>query len=149
MDARHLKLLLDACFTAKKIIETLPAIPDGMKPRHFHVLDAIRSISYEKEICRVSDVSSYLHTTTPSISKLIRELEERKLIEKSSDQKDKRITYLNLTVEGQALVRQYVTDFHSNWSKNMKDISNKQAEDTVILMNRLFESMPEGGNKHE
>lgn len=149
MDARHLKLLLDACFTAKKIIETLPAIPDDMKPRHFHVLDAIRSISYEKEICRVSDVSSYLQTTTPSISKLIRELEERKLIEKRSDQKDKRITYLNLTVEGQALVRQYVTDFHSNWAKNMKDISNKQAEDMVILMNRLFESMPEGGNKHE
>ncbi len=38
MDTMHLKKLLDACFTAKHVIETMPELPTGMKPRHIHVL---------------------------------------------------------------------------------------------------------------
>lgn len=142
MDVRHLRELIDACFMAKRIVETLPAIPDGMKPRHFHVMDAIRNISYMQDGCRVSDVSTYLNTTTPSISRLIRELEEKQYVEKYADEHDGRVTYVRLTVDGQACVRKYVTEFHAAWAKQLKDISNKQAEETVLTISRLKDSMP-------
>lgn len=149
MDNRHLKLLLDACFTARHIVETLPEIPKGMKPRHIHVLEAVRTVSYEKDICRVSDISSELNVTTPSISKLICELEELGMLEKIPDKNDKRVICIALTTEGKTCVKKYVTDFHAKWSANLKDITNQQAEQTAFTIERLMESMPGGGDESE
>lgn len=149
MDNRHLKLLLDSCFTARHIIETLPEIPKGMKPRHIHVLEAVRTVSYEKDICRVSDISCELNVTTPSISKLICELEEMGMLEKFPDQNDKRAICIALTTEGKTCVKKYVTDFHTKWAANLKDITNKQAEQTARIIECLMQSMPGGGNENE
>ena len=41
MTQEKLKQFLDACFDAKRLIEKLPDLPDGMKPRQVHVLDAV------------------------------------------------------------------------------------------------------------
>lgn len=45
MTSKDLELLLDACFIAKKITETLPALPKGIKPRHIHVLTAVPGLA--------------------------------------------------------------------------------------------------------
>ena len=37
MTQEKLKQFLDACFDAKRLIEKLPDLPDGMKPRQVHV----------------------------------------------------------------------------------------------------------------
>ena len=73
MNRESLKHLLDACFTAKRIVETLPELPSGMKPRHIHVLDAVWEIQNEQGICRVSDVNTRLGITMPSVTKLVQE----------------------------------------------------------------------------
>ena len=44
MTQEKLKQFLDACFDAKRLIEKLPDLPDGMKPRQVHVLDAVNEI---------------------------------------------------------------------------------------------------------
>ena len=44
MTTTALKQLLDSCFVAKRVIETLPELPPGMKPRHIHVLDAVHTL---------------------------------------------------------------------------------------------------------
>ena len=75
MNTTSLKQLLDTCFTAKRIVETLPELPKGIKPRHIHVLDAIQDIQKQQGMCRVSDVSTKLNITMPSITKLVQELE--------------------------------------------------------------------------
>lgn len=149
MDNRHLKLLLDSCFTARQIVETLPEIPKGMKPRHMHVLEAVRTVSYEKGCCRVSDISSELNVTTPSISKLICELEEMGMLKKFADKNDKRVTCIVLTTEGKTCVKKYVTDFHEKWAGNLRDITNQQAEQTALTISRLMESMPGKETKNE
>ena len=95
MTQEKLKQFLDACFDAKRLIEKLPDLPDGMKPRQVHVLDAVNEIQKKQGFCRVSDISSYMNTTLPSITKLVQELEERKLLVKQADEKDKRV--INLT----------------------------------------------------
>ena len=70
MTQEKLKQFLDACFDAKRLIEKLPDLPDGMKPRQVHVLDAVNEIQKKQGFCRVSDISSYMNTTLPSITKL-------------------------------------------------------------------------------
>lgn len=58
MTQEKLKQFLDACFDAKRLIEKLPDLPDGMKPRQVHVLDAVNEIQKKQGFCRVSDISS-------------------------------------------------------------------------------------------
>ena len=41
MDRYKVKYLLDACFTAKRITETMLELPKGLKSRHIHVIDYI------------------------------------------------------------------------------------------------------------
>ena len=75
MNIDKFKELIDSCFIAKKITETMEELPKGFKPRHIHVIDSIYQLSKKKSDVRISDVSSKLNVTTPSITKLINELE--------------------------------------------------------------------------
>lgn len=142
MDTMHLKHLLDVCFTAKNIVETLPQLPKGMKPRHIHVLDTISQICQVQKECRVSDVSARLNITMPSITKLIQELETLGLLKKYGDQVDKRVILLKLTDKGEAHVKKYVWDFHQEWTKNLKYISDEQAQEAIWVIEQLQNTMP-------
>ena len=86
MTQEKLKQFLDACYDAKRLVEHLPDLPDGMKPRQVHVLDAVNEIQKKQGFCRVSDISSYMNTTLPSITKLVQELDERYLLVIQSDE---------------------------------------------------------------
>lgn len=142
MDTKHLKKLLDACFTAKHVIETLPELPKGMKPRHIHVLERIDIVCKEHGECRVSDVSDGLNITMPSITRLVQELETLQLIEKYSDREDKRVALLKLTDQGFACVKKYVYDFHDKWSKNLSFITDEEVRKAVWLIEQLNVTMP-------
>ena len=142
MNAKELEKLLDCCFIAKKIIETLPALPKGIKPRHIHVLHVIYKMAVYQEECCVSDISRTLNITLPSVTKLVKELEERKLIRKHSKSQDKRTILLKLTDKGEAYVKKYVLEFPGKWADNLADISTDQVEQTVQTITRLQETMP-------
>lgn len=142
MDTKSLKKLLDVCYVAKRVVETLPELPKGMKPRHVHVLEAIHEMQQEQGRCRVSDVSASLNITTPSVTKLIQELESLEMLQKQSDEEDKRIVLLSLTKKGRECVKRYVIDLHSEWAGAMGDIGDRQIEDTIYLIRRLSDTMP-------
>ena len=146
MDTRHLKLLLDTCFLAKRITETLPQLPEHMKPRHIHVLDVVYEFQKNsgQEIgCRVSDVSSRLGITTPSVTKLVGELQQLGMLEKYADASDGRVTRLRLTGAGMDCVDRHVLSFHGRWTDKLHDITNEQVEGVVHVIRRLRETMPE------
>lgn len=142
MNPKTLKKLLDTCFTAKRIIETLPELPNGMRPRHIHVLDAIEEIYNQQGMCRVSDVNAKLNITMPSVTKLINELENYGLLEKLADSSDKRVTLLSLTDTGYTCVERYVHQFHSDWANALYDISDEQAEKAINIIEKLRHTMP-------
>lgn len=142
MDSKNLEQLLDACFVAKKITETLPQLPRGMKPRHIHVLHAVYELQEMEDGCRVSDVSRRLNITMPSITKLVRELAERGLLIKYCVAGDKRVTLLRLTDAGDACVNQYVIAFHREWAANMEGVSPEQVRQTIQIIAELRSTMP-------
>lgn len=144
MDTIHLKKMLDTCFLAKKIVETLPELPKGMKPRHIHVLDAVYEMTGQKGSCTVSDVRDYMNITMPSISKLLQELEGFGLLQKQPVQEDKRYYQLTLTQPGMDCVKKHVTDFHQEWVSRLSHIDNQQVEETLYLFQELKDTMPGG-----
>lgn len=143
MDIQHLKRLLDACFTAKHIIETMPELPKGMKPRHIHVLDQISTACAEYGECRVSNVSEGLNITMPSVTKLVQELENMRLIEKYPDETDKRVTLLRLTEAGFSCVKKYVHDFHAEWAENLDFITDEEVRKAIWIIEQLANTMPD------
>lgn len=150
MTATTIKQLLDACFTAKKITETMEKLPKGMKPRHIHVIDAI--FEQEKllgEVC-VSDVSNKLNITTPSVTKLINELEDMGILKKYIADYDKRVTLLSLTDKGRAYEQHYVTAYHTEWAQQLiTEITDAQAQDAILVIQKLQEAMPIRRASHE
>ncbi len=104
MTTTALKQLLDSCFVAKRVIETLPELPPGMKPRHIHVLDAVHTLQEQNGSCRVSDVSVRLNVTLPSVTKLVQELESRGLLEKRADSRDGRVILLGAHTGGRNML---------------------------------------------
>lgn len=147
MNTENLKKLVDACFLAKRIVETLPELPQGMKPRHIHVLDAVNEMQTEKGMCRVSDVSRKLNITMPSVTKLIQELETLGMLKKRQAPDDKRVALLYLTDKGMQCVQKHVLDFHSEWAEALGEISDEQAKETVYVIDKLRLAMP--GQKKE
>lgn len=152
MNTTSLKQLLDTCFVAKRIVETLPELPKGIKPRHIHVLDAIQDIQKQQGMCRVSDVSARFNITMPSITKLVQELESLGMLEKTADQTDKRVTLLCLTNKGKACVKRHVLEFHNTWANALSDITDEQVKETIEIIKRLQHTMPgrkEGKNDEQ
>lgn len=147
MNTTSLKHLLDACFLAKRIVETLPELPENMKPRHIHVLDAIGEIWQQQGICRVSDVSTRLGITMPSVTRLIQELERMELLEKYPDEEDKRSSRLCLTDAGRECVRRHVVEFHGEWVEELADVTDEQAEEVIGIMEELWRTMPQRPRK--
>lgn len=151
MDTKNLKRLLDVCYVAKRVVETLPELPKGMKPRHIHVLEAVYEVQQESKACRVSDVSAALNITMPSVTKLIQELETIGMLQKLPDEEDKRIVLLKLTRKGLECVNRYVILLHSEWAGAMGDIPDEQIAETVYLIEHLRDTMPgrkEGKNRN-
>lgn len=142
MDSKTLEMLLDACFVAKRITETLPQLPKGMKPRHIHVLQAVYELQTVGGGCRVSDVSRRLNITMPSITKLVQELADKGLLRKCGERDDKRVILLEMTEAGNACVQRYVIDFHREWAAGMGDISLAEVKRTVNTMTQLLNTMP-------
>lgn len=142
MDIEKFKELIDACFVAKKITETMEELPKGFKPRHIHVIDSIYQLSKEKEDVRISDVSNRLNVTTPSITKLINELEEKEVVEKYTISDDKRVTLVKLTELGAKYHQHYVIDYHTLWVSNLTDISDEEVDKVISIIDRVKNTMP-------
>ena len=142
MNIDKFKELIDSCFVAKKITETMEELPKGFKPRHIHVIDSIYHLSKEKSDVRISDVSSKLNVTTPSITKLINELEEKAVVEKYTISDDKRVILVKLTELGMKYHQYYVTDYHTLWADKLEDISDEDADKVVYIINRIMDTIP-------
>lgn len=144
MNETSIRQLLDACFTAKHVVETMKELPKGFKPRHIHVIEAVYELSADQEEVRVSDVSRHLNITTPSVTKLIQELEERGTLEKYQQREDKRVTLVTLTDFGRELQRKYVAEYHRVWSERMQDITEEEVKTVIRVIARLEETIPGG-----
>ena len=139
----ELKRFIDACTTARRIVETMPELPKGIKPRHIHVIDAIVLTEQQKGKVQVSDISRHLNVTMPSVTRLVRELEEQGVLVKYPDREDGRNVLLKLTVLGQEYYQRYVHDYYQELGQRLEEISRANLKTAVQTINKVYGCMKE------
>ena len=88
MDTALIKDFFDCCRDAKKILELLPPLPQGLTPRHIQIIDTISQLEEKNGLVKISD--------------------------KASSATDGRVTYVALTNKGKSCCDFYVKRYH-NW----------------------------------
>lgn len=139
MNAKLVKELLDACFLAKKAVQTLPPLPDGFVPRHVHVIDAIHQLAETRDAVHVGDVSSLMQSTTPSVTKLIGELEKAGYVAKRGVPGDRRFVAIGLTKKGMRFYDTHIASFHATLADAFADLSEKDCRAAIAVMTALHE----------
>ena len=121
-----------------------------------HEDDALKGITHKNSIikrniiaymavngeCTLSELTKELHISVPTITKLVQELEERNLLVKQADEKDKRVINLTLTEEGKEFVELRVTHFHGEWASRLPDLDDAVVDEFVHAITRMQETMP-------
>lgn len=139
MDRYKVKNLIDSFFVAKRITEIMPELPKGLKPRHIHVINSIAEIRKIKDKVCVSDISSALKVTTPSVTKLINELYEMNIVKKEHEDVDKRIVTLYLTDLGEEYYNYYIIEYHNKIAEKLKNIEDENCEMAIDIINKVYE----------
>ena len=131
-----LKAFIDACMTAKRIVDTMPQLPQGLKPRHIHVIDIIQQTNAARGKVQVSDISRQLQVTMPSVTRLVNELEQLGVVLKRPDQEDGRGVVLFLTELGETYYQTYVTEYYADLARRLEPIEPEALAQAAEIIER-------------
>lgn len=140
--------LLDE-FRKLNISSILPTIPNG----EACILKAIRAAGERKcesRPIRVADIIEEMGAPAPAVSRGLRALEERNLIIRRVDEKDRRNTFVELTLEGQTLsnaIEDIMEDFANAVFQRVGTASFEQLNQSMrILVNASREEIEKRKN---
>lgn len=138
MDVKTTKELMSAMHESKRIMDMLLPLPKGMTQRHILIIDSIWQLTAANGDVKISDVSDWLRVTKPSVTKLLKELEQLGVVVKAADSDDKRVIHLRLTELGQQYYDLYVDKYNTWVGKQLNDITKEDVRTTVATVHKLY-----------
>lgn len=139
--------LLQACHQARQITELQPPLPQGITPRHIHIIHIIQQLHAKQANVRVSQISEALQVTRPSITRMLNELEQLQVIRKYADTQDKRVTNLELTALGKEYYAYYVKAYHQWVSTLLAEMNPEDIQTTIATISRFAAIMQDNYKK--
>ena len=121
--------VMDALVIAKETLDLLPHLPENIRPIHFHVLNAIYRIRDNSGHARVTDIARALRLLLPNVTKLINEMVNLNILEKSTSTFDKRVVLVRTTEIGERYMKD-IQFFRQNLAEELGYIS----ESNIICM---------------
>ena len=144
MTNEKIKRMLDACYQAKRIREMLPPLPEGIMSSHIRYMDMIQELQKQKVHVRVSDLSDVLNIPRPGVTRTIKEMEKKGLVQKISSPDDGRVTYLSLTEHGKENLRKSIMKITFNELIPYLDgISDADADCMIQTIQKFYDIMCE------
>lgn len=144
MDIELTREFLDSCHEARRICELLPTLPPRLKPRHIRIIQVVHDRCEGKEGVRISDVAAAMKGTMPSITKLVNELCEMKVLIKKQSNNDRRVYTLKLTAKGRRCYTLYVDHFHNWLTEEMQSIPDEDVKATVRTIAKVKAILQQG-----
>lgn len=95
----------------------------------------------EREGIFVSELAEKLRIAPSQASRTLRNLEERKLVGRSVDTKDRRNTYVYLTEEGQQTCERTMKRLKTYIGKVCSDVGAERIEELIQICNELADAM--------
>ena len=131
--------LLDTLFRFRKISFT-KLLPD-ISMKDGHMLKVIQYTSTENapKAITISYLAEVLQVSAPSISRSIKQLEERALVKRVIDAKDRRNTYVYLTDAGKAKVLEIDQFMHHFQQRVANRLGEEKISKLIHTLNELYE----------
>ena len=143
MTNEKIKRMLDACYQAKRIREMLPPLPEGIVSSHIRYMDMIQKLQKQKDHVKVSDLSNVLNIPRPGVTRTIKEMEKKGLVQKTASPDDGRVTYLSLTDHGKEISEKYNENYFNELTPYLDDISDADADCMVQTIQKFYDIMCE------
>lgn len=143
MTNKKIKRMLDACYQAKRIHEMLPPLPEGIVSSHIRYMDMIQELQKQKVHVRVSDLSDVLNIPRPGVTRTIKEMEKKGLVQKISSPDDGRVTYLSLTEHGKKISEKYNENYFNELIPYLDGISDADADCMIQTIQKFYDIMCE------
>lgn len=110
----------------------------------------LRLLDHEKRMMTAGDISRISGMKTPRIAAVLNSLEKKKLIERCTDEKDKRRVMVNLTPRGEEFCLKCKEEATAHMAKILFYLGEEDAREYVRLMKRMNEILPlVGPPEHE
>ena len=143
MTNEKIKRMLDACYQAKRIREMLPPLPEVIVSSHIRYMDMIQELQKQKVHVRVSDLSDVLNIPRPGVTRTIKEMEKKGLVQKISSPDDGRVTYLSLTEHGKKISEKYNENYFNELIPYLDGISDADADCMIQTIQKFYDIMCE------
>ena len=110
MNIQKTKEMLDSCYMAKRILDLLPELPEGVLPSYIRYLETVFNLKETHKKVKVSDLSSALNLPRPGVTRTVSSMVEKGYLNKISSKEDRRVTYIEISDEGMALFEKFNKD---------------------------------------
>lgn len=125
-------------------------------PGEFMMLDAIYDFmkdkekkNNEKQGIKVSELSELIHSTKPATSKMLKALEDKGYIYRSSDESDRRIVYIYLSEDGEKIIYHAKCMLHSFSNRIFQRMGEEDSTEFIRLLNIFYNAMERELNESE
>lgn len=119
-------------------MDLLLPLPKGLTQRHILIIDSVWQLAAANGDVKISDVSDWLRVTKPSVTKLLKELEQMGVVAKIADAADKRVIHLQLTELGRLYYDLYVDKYNTWVGQQLDDITKEDVRVTVATVHKLY-----------
>lgn len=147
MKSEKVKEMLDSCYMAKRILDMLPKLPEGVLPSYVRYLETIIELEEKNQKVKVSDVSEVLNLPRPGVTRTINAMEEKGYLKKETAKHDGRVTYVTVTKEGKMIFEKYNKDYFQKLALYLNHVSNDEADCMIQTIKKFYEVMCEGREK--
>ena len=144
MKSEKVKEMLDSCYMAKRILDMLPKLPEGVLPSYVRYLETIIELEEKNQKVKVSDVSEVLNLPRPGVTRTIHAMEEKWYLKKETAKHDGRVTYVTVTKAGKMIFEKYNKDYFQKLALCLNHVSNDEADCMIQTIEKFYEVMCEG-----
>lgn len=131
------KQFIDTFHLARKIPGMMPDLPDHLTPRHIHIMEYI--CQAPESGIRISEIARQMHSTMPSITKLVNELTAKGLARKRKDQHDRRVCAISATPSGRKVYRIYVEEYHRQLADLFSEIPEEDIRTAIRVIRQTYD----------
>lgn len=147
MKSEKVKEMLDSCYMAKRILDMLPKLPEGVLPSYVRYLETIIELEEKNQKVKVSDVSEVLNLPRPGVTRTINAMEEKGYLKKETAKHDGRVTYVTVTKEGKMIFEKYNKNYFQKLALCLNHVSNDEADCMIQTIEKFYEVMCEEREK--
>lgn len=141
MKKEAVKAFFLACHKARRLTSSFPDLPQGIVPRDVRIIDTIGQLSCSQNSVRVSDISTCMGVTQPSITSAIAQLEKLGYVAKSHDNADGRAVCVTLTQAGYRFADLYIDRFYDWVCDQLADVAEHNLETAAYTIDAVYSAM--------